>query len=302
MKNKNLFYWTCEKSENSGEGKLALIFIKELKKKFKLVEIKKPNIKSKILKKLLNYKYILPFIGVIYCWKYFLKNKKICYINYLPLWNFIIFLSLPPKTKIGPITGGAKFLKHSSIIRTIFFPIFYKISETIINLRKFTLIFSTELLKPFLTKKTINKSSFNFIIKNFVFKRKNYKKTIDFIIYFRNHKNKKKFFPLELIENLVSKDFNVTIVGDKIKIPKVINKGHLKNRSLQKLQQKAKFTISSNENLYSLFTLECIKNNVFILLDKSQSYKIPFFKERFIKINFNNSKELQKLKKIYKNY
>ena len=66
------------------------------------------------------------------------------------------------------------------------------------------------------------------------------------------------------------------------------------------MQQKAKFTISSDENLYSLFTLECIKNNVFVLLDKSQNHKIPFFKERFIKINFNNSKELQNLKKIYK--
>ncbi len=301
MENKNLFYWTCEKSENSGEGKLALIFINELKKKNRLIEIKKPSVKNKIFKKLLSHKYILPFIGIIFCWKYFLKNKNVCYINYLPLWNFLIFLLLPPNTSIGPITGGAKFDRYSSIIRTIFFPILYKISEVIINLRNFTLIFSTELLKPFLTKKTINKSSFNFVIKNFIFKKKYYNKTIDFIIYYRNHKNKKKFFPYKFVENLVFQKFNVYIIGDKIKIPKVINKGYLKNKDLQKLQQKAKFTISSNENLYSLFTLESIKNNVIIVLEKSQNHIIPFFKQRFIKIDFNNPKELQKLKKKYKN-
>ncbi len=300
MKNKNLFYWVCEKSESSGEGKLALIFIHELRKKNRLFKIKKPKIKNKILKKILNYKYILPFVGVIYCWKYFFKNKDVCYINYLPFWNFLIFLTLPPNTKIGPITGGAKFDKNSSLIRALFFPIFYKISEIIVNLRNYSLIFSTELLKKFLSKKTIKKSSFNFIVNKFFFKKKKYKKEIDFIIYHREHENKKKLFPNNLIKNLLLEGFNVNVVGDKLKIPKIVNKGYLKNRNLLKLQKKAKFTISSNENLYSLFTLECIINNVFVILEKSQNYKIPFFKERFIKINFNDPKELQKLKKIYK--
>jgi len=301
LKNKNLFYWTCEKSENSGEGKLALFFIQELKKKFRLTEIKKPKFKNIILKKLLNYKYILPFIGVIYCWKYFLNNRRVCYINYLPFWNFLIFLTLPPNTSIGPITGGAKFTKYSSITRMVFFPFFYKISELIVNFRNYSLIFSTDLLKKFLSKKTIKKSTFNFVLKAFHFKKKKYVKKIDFIIYYRDHINKKKFFPIRLIKNLVSKGFSIYIVGDKIKIPNVVNKGYLKNKDLLKLQQKAKFTIFSNENLYSLFTLECIVNNVFVILDKSYNYKIPFFRERFIKINFHSPKELQKLKKIYKN-
>ncbi len=301
MKNKILFYWTCEKSENSGEGKLALIFMKKLKEKFQIIEIKKPNIKNKVFKRLIYYKYMLPFVGIFYCWKYYFKNKKTCYINYLPFWNFLIFLLLPPKTQIGPITGGARFYKNSNIIRTIFFPIFYKISEFIVNFRNYTLIFSTELLKPALSKKTINRSSFNFIIKDFIFRKKNFNKSIDFIVYYRNHKNKKKFFPIKLIQDLISKGYIVNVVGDKLKVPKVINKGYLKNKDLLKLQQKARYTISSNENLYSIFTLECIVNNVYVILEKSSNLKIPFFKDRFIKVNFNNSKELQKLKKIYSN-
>tara|TARA_B100001093_G_C26792153_1_gene999453 strand:- start:476 stop:1387 length:912 start_codon:yes stop_codon:yes gene_type:complete len=301
LKNSILFYWTCDKSENSGEGKLALIFIKKLKKKFKTIEIKKPNIKNKMLKNLLYFKYILPFVGILYCWKYYINNKKACYINYLPFWNFLIFMMLPPNTIIGPITGGARFNKNSSVIRAIFFPIFYKISELVVNLRNFDLIFSTELLKSFLSKKTVSKSSFNFAIKEFIFKKKNFVKTIDFIVYYRNHKNKKKFFPIRLIQDLVSKGYRINVIGDRLKIPNLINKGYLKNKDLIKLQKKARYTISSNENLYSFFTLECIINNVFVVLEKSLNYKIPFFKDRFIRIDFNNPKELQKLKKIYKN-
>ena len=103
-----------------------------------------------------------------------LKKKKCCYVNYLPLWNFLVFFLLPPKTIIGPITGGAKFNDESFFIRSYLFPIFYKISEYIINLRKYRLIFSTELLKKYLSKSTIKKSNFNYIIKKFNFKKKNY--------------------------------------------------------------------------------------------------------------------------------
>ena len=172
MKNKKIHYWVCDKSENSGEGQLALFFLKSLKKKFRLIEIKKPKIRNRLLNKIVNYKYILPFLGVLYCWKFFFYKKKIYYINYLPLWNFILFLFLPPNSNIGPITGGANFSKNSSFVRKFLFPIFYKISEIIIIIRKFNLIFSTDLLKKYLYKKTIKKSIFNFIINNFEFKKK----------------------------------------------------------------------------------------------------------------------------------
>ena len=55
---------------------------------------------------------------------------------------------LPPKTIIGPITGGSFFSKNSNfLIRKYFFPVFYKISELIILFRYKQPIFSTELLK-----------------------------------------------------------------------------------------------------------------------------------------------------------
>ena len=32
-------------------------------------------------------------------------------MNYLPLWNPLLFILMPPNTILGPITGGSKFLK-----------------------------------------------------------------------------------------------------------------------------------------------------------------------------------------------
>ena len=65
MTNNKIYYWTCDKSENSGEGQLALFYIKNLKKKFKVNEIKKPKFDNKLLNKIINYKYIVPFLE--YC-------------------------------------------------------------------------------------------------------------------------------------------------------------------------------------------------------------------------------------------
>ena len=143
MKNNRLFVWACDFSNKTGEGKLARLFIKYLKK----------NKNYKIIlnqKKTLNYKYISTIIGIIYCWKKYLKNQKVCYINYLPLWNFIIFIFLPPKTILGPITGGAKHTGlniESIFIRSLIFPLCYKISEFFLALRDSKIIFSSNLLK-----------------------------------------------------------------------------------------------------------------------------------------------------------
>ena len=300
MRKNKIFYWVCDKSDNTGEGKLALYFINNLKIKNNINQIKKPKFKNKFFKKIVNHKYVLPVLGIFYCWKYFIYNKKTYYINYLPFWNFLIFFLLPPNSNIGPITGGARFDKKSNFIRKIIFPICYKISETIVNYRKFTLIFSTDLLKKFLSKKTIKKSSFNFIIKNFRYKKKTYHKTIDFLIYFRNHKNKKNNFPYYFIKDLIREGYNVNVVGDKIKMQNLINLGFIDNKKLMKLQKKTKFTIFSHENLYSIFTLECIQNNVLVIIDKSKKFNLNFFKNNFIKIDFKNQKEIKNIRNYFR--
>ena len=112
QKNNLHYVWVCDYASNSGEGNLARLFVKKKLEKYciKIITIK-DLFKKKFLINLFTHKYISPFIGIIYCWNIFIKGKKSAYINYLPLWNFLIFLFLPPKTLLGPITGGANYKK-----------------------------------------------------------------------------------------------------------------------------------------------------------------------------------------------
>lgn len=289
MNKKKIHFWACDFSENSGEGKLAKLFIDEISKNYDCIKIKENNFN--ILKRIIDYRYVSPFYGIIMCWLNYLRNRRVAYINFLPLWNFFIFLFLPPKTIIGPITGGANYKNKFNLIRSVIFPLLFKVSELLIIVRKYNLVFSTSLLKKYLFKFTIKKSEFNFVIKKFKKKNEKKRKFYDLIIYYRSHKNKMSFFPYDLIKKLVKIKFKIIIVGDNLYINGVKNLGYVKRSRLNDLQSKSRFTIASKENMYSLFTLECIKNNVKILTDSKKD--VTFFNKDFIKINANNYYKLK---------
>ena len=291
MKDK-FFCWACDYSKNSGEGNLANLFANnELKNSYIIYTPQKFNIENKFLKKIINYKYISPFIGVFFCWFFFFKKKKIFYLNYLPLWNCIIFALLPPETMFGPITGGANFGSKQVIIRKYIFPILYKISEIFILLRKTKIYFSTDLLKRYLSKSLSTKASFNYVF-NYLKKKnkksKNNKKNIDFLIYYRKHVNKESNFQYDFLRKLISLNYKVHIFGDFFKNNAVKNYGYINNNKVNKLLSRTHFTLASNENPYTIFSLECINNHVKILIDKSQKKIVKYYKKNFIFLNMNN--------------
>tara|TARA_Y100000591_G_scaffold305994_1_gene304015 strand:- start:964 stop:1362 length:399 start_codon:yes stop_codon:yes gene_type:complete len=118
---KKIFYWSNDIQENSGEGILARNFLKLLKNKYK--NYKYINLNEFKKKNNYLYNYLLPFWGIIKIWKYHLKGNVTSYVNYLPIWNFFIFLLLPKDTILGPITGTTtkknllyKFLVHIGIV------------------------------------------------------------------------------------------------------------------------------------------------------------------------------------------
>ena len=84
------------------------------------------------------------------------------------------------------------------------------------------------------------------------------------------------------------------MVGDKLRINFVKNLGYIKNKTLDKIQSRSKFTIASNENIYSFFTLECIQNNVKIIVDKKHKYKVKDFKNKFLLLNLKKFKNFKK--------
>ena len=287
MTKSNIFFWACDYSRKTGEGNLARKFIlenfKNKNKKFKNVRIM--YLKSK---NFMNYKYVLPFVGIFYCWKYHLKGNQVGYLNYLPMWNFLIFLLLPASTILGPITGGALYLNKNFtnfFIRRFFFPIFYKVSEIILLAKyKKKFIFSTDLLKKNLSKKLINNSEFNYVLKNFSFKKRR-KKDIDFLIYYKKNNNKLSFFNYKFVRDLAELNFKIFIVGDKLYNYKVKNLGFLSKKKLTNFQERSKYTISSGENIYSLFVIECLENHVKTLIDKRYMKKVKFLREFFLDMN-----------------
>jgi len=289
---KKIYIWCCDNSKNTGEGILANKFLKDLKfynSNIKII-IKTPqknNINS------LTERFIFPIKGLIYLWIMYIskKNKKICYLNYLPLWNFFLFLFLPPKTIFGPITGGSLFSKTPFInyfLRKYILNFFSTISKFIIKFRKKKLLFSTNLLKK---KIGLNDNFFfNYILKDLKITKNKEKKIYDLIFYLRNHKNKNISLQIQLAKKL-SKKFKILTIGEKIYKTNVRNLGFIPKKKLLKVLRKTKFSFLSGENLYSFFAMDCIASRTNILFNKNVEYKSKNFNgiEYF---NYDNFSEL----------
>ena len=286
----NYIAWCNEYGKNSGEGQLALKFVKSLNKKIKILKPKKNFFLSH---------YIYPFYGIMVLWFYFFKGKKIIYVNYLPLWNFLIFLLAPPNTIFGPITGSTQINKIKSIksfIRYFIFPFFYRLSLFLIQIRKGKIVFATNILNKYIGKKYRNEFEFNFILKNTNFNTaiKKYKKYNDVIIYYRNHEN--KFFKHHYnFINKLTKNKKVVIFGDYIKIPKTSYVGKLNRVEILKYLKHSRYSLSGDDNLLSLFNLECLRNDVKIIYNYKLKFQIPKnLVKYYIPYNYEKKKFLYK--------
>lgn len=284
----NYVLWCCDYDEGSGEGQLARQFVK---KKFKLKKIKL----LKPAHRFLFSDYIYPFYGIFILWLYFFKSKKIVYINYLPLWNFLIFLLAPPSTTFGPLTGSVQINKISgikSLIRFYLFPKFYKLSLLILKKRNCKLVFASNILLKFLDKKQIKNSEMNFIFKNAKIKKlKKRQKKFFLIIYYRNHENKFFKHHFVLIKKLLKQKKKILVFGDEINILNIKSLGKLKKKQILKFINQSKYTLSGDDNLLSIFNIECLSNNVRVIYNKKLNYQVPKSKkELFIPYDYENTK------------
>ena len=281
---KKYIAWCCDYRKDTGEGLLARKFVK---KYFKNQKIKIFFPKKNFLLK----NYLFPYFGIIILWFYYLTGKKTIYINYLPLWNFPIFIFCPPKTIFGPITGSIQINKINSlksIIRLILFPIFYKISLIILNLRCKKILFATNILKKFLYQNILKKSLLNFILIDFKVYKKKFRKKYDLIIYFRKHENKFFSHHFKLINDFINKNKKILVIGDVLKINGVNNYGRVKRTNLINLIKQSRFSLSGDDNVLSLFNLECIKHNVKVIYNKKLNFQIPNnLKTKFFSYNFD---------------
>ena len=216
-------------------------------------------------------------------WLNYFNNKKIIFVNFLPLWNIFLFILLPSKTILGPITGSIKnnsknFFQKS--FRNLLFPLFFKISSFIIYHKFKKAIFSTDLLKSIINKKYLNKFVFNFVIDIYQKKLFNKKRTIDLVYYNRDHPNKSDNTQIELIKEFKNK-FIIYIVGNRLNINGVKNIGFVKRKKLITLLSKSKIALNSSENFYTLFVIDALNHGCNIINNNLVPTNI-FDKKKFI--------------------
>ena len=279
--------WCCEYNKNTGEGRLAKKFISSffLKEKIKILHPKKNFFLSN---------YIYQIYGIFVLWFFFLLKKKTVYLNYLPLWNTLIFLLTPPNTIFGPITGSIQINKGEkikSILRLRLFPLLYKISLRLLYKRSKKIIFATNILSKFVDGKTLKKTEFNFILKDLKYSKNKSKKKINLIVYYRKHENKFFDHHIEFIKEKLKKKERVIIVGDILNIEGAHNFGRIKKKKVINLIKISKYALSGDDNLLSFFNIDCVQNNVKVIFN----YKLNFQKKRlnikqFLPYNFEKKK------------
>ncbi len=283
-KKEDLFVWACDFSKTRGEGLLARNYIfnclKHTKKKIIINGINYLNIKNKNinLKTGLYHNYFYPFYGIFRIWKEHFANKKTIYLNYLPLWNFLIFLLLPKKTLLGPITGGSNYSKSNLLnyyIRKYIFPIFFYISLKIIEKKFDNIIFSTDLLKKYTKKK--NKFIFNYCLNIYHNKLLKYEKKYDVIFYYRKNKNKDNFLQKKLINKLIDNNYKVIIIGDDPYVNNSSYAGNLDRDKALSYISKSKFAVNNSENMYSLFCLDSLSSGTQVVYFGKKNVTNNFF-------------------------
>jgi hypothetical protein len=301
--NNDTIIWCSDLSQSSGEGILARKFLDQffLYKKNYLIKVKTFNhkifIKKKIIYKNIKssnnffHRYICIFFGAFYL-LFNYKKKRLVYVNYLPLWNFLLFLILPKKTILGPITGGiynGKVEGINSFIRKYIFPLFCKISLIVINRKFNNIIFSTRLLESYYKKINNNRTN---ILYDFIFiflkkKKIKKKKKYDVIFYNRNHFTKKSKNFSTLI-NILSKKFTICVVGDYYKNNKIINFGRVSRKKIHSLLLESKFAFNGAENIFSLFAIDAINCGVKVFYNEKIKVTYKNNSNYLIPINFND--------------
>ena len=302
MRNKNLLIWASDLSANTGEGILGLNFLYEMQKinKYKNVKIKNIenniNIKSlnfnnikfkEVNKKTIYHKYFGPIYGALYI-LFYSRKYEVLYLNYLPFWNFIVFLILPSKTILGPITGGiynGRADNLNLLIRKYFFPVFYMISKIIIYEKFKKIIFATNNLKDFIKKD--ESTLVNFVQILFCKKKYKTKKTYDIIFYNRNHATK---FSDNIKNTIVylSKYCRICVVGDNFNHDNIKNFGWVEREKVLKLIQSSKLAFNSVENFLSIFGIDCINNGALVVYDNKIISNLKYKNSNYIPVNFNN--------------
>ena len=316
----DLYCWACDFSPNRGEGILARHYIKSLSKiNKKKIFIKAPDAEYSVINGVIKYingkqnfklnlnffeNYFNPLIGILYLWLNYFKGRGVCYLNFLPLWNLFLFIFLPPKTHLGPVTGfifKKKVTNLNFFLRKYLNNFLFMINLKILFNRQNKVYFSTDLLSNLISNKNKNKVFFNYLIHLIEIKNKKMKKNIDLLVYHRNYSVKNNYLRNKLLKIASKMNLNIYAIGDHLNFTNIKNLGFISREKTVLLLKKTKCIINSGENPYNIFTIDAFNNHVDIIYENLFFNKINFFNNQ--KLNFLNftSKKAIKATLIKKN-
>ncbi len=305
-----IYCWACDFATNRGEGKLGNKFLID-KFKEKNIHVKTISQRFYFNKNQINKNsftenkinlnfiesYLAPIIGIFWLWWKYLNKKKICYLNFLPLWNSFLFILLPPTTTLGPITGSVhrgKIKNVQTFLRKYLLPRLYYINSKLLLLRKQKLIFATSLLKKYFKEDRHSNSKFGYILKNIQYNEYNKSKEIDLAIYYREYDTKSNELFKRLIEYCSNKkEIKFVYFGHKCAQFSDNYLGFITNKKVIDILNKTKFSILSEENFESFYSSECLSNHVNIFYDPSKMNTPENFdsNKKLIDINYDKYDE-----------
>ena len=93
------------------------------------------------------------------------------------------------------------------------------------------------------------------------------------------------------LKKLIKKKKKILVFGDEINILNIKSLGKLKKEQILKIIKQSKYTLSGDDNLLSIFNIECLSNNVKVIYNKELNYQVPKSnKELFIPYDYKNTK------------
>lgn len=233
----------CDLSAKSGEGRLALLHIKNtqyLSMEINLIESFLKTKNKHRLPPLFQFKFralnsFLAYFWLVYQITYLRLSRSpdTVILNYLPLWNVFFFLLVPKSASLGPITGGGRInLRHLGcskveklifhLTRNIMVPLLYRVSCKIIRWRSLEVRPATPSVARALgftsiTPRAIETDTTLFEIG--VINETQKKRKIDLVCYVGPHPLKNTKLTVSVLNRLAEAGYVISLIGS---VPKNI--------------------------------------------------------------------------------
>ena len=230
----------CNLQPNSGEGRLALLYMLnafDLKigsvHKQSLLSSEPGDILTPVPVNGSRWRRAVP----VYLWLlwqiiqlHFVRKADVVVLNYLPLWNIFFFLLVPKAVALAPITGGGQVNSRHlgvprrqrvlvSLTRNILMPFLYKMSAMIIRCRSLVVKPATPAVSMALG---YNYASPRFIetdhlsVKAAASMSAGKQRFVDAIAYIGPHLLKNSRLTIQVMNSLASDGFKVILIGPEV--------------------------------------------------------------------------------------